>query len=104
MGTALDKPVLFELVDDDRHVRTSSVIELRELAVRQWSGPQLEKDLAPPSSKAEAKRFCEIAMTTVLIDELSHERPGQLGRTHWDLYGPRDPAGPGTYHGTVCPR
>ena len=43
-------------------------------------------------------------MPTVLIDELAQKGPGLLRRTRWDLYGLRDRAGPGTYHGTVCPR
>ena len=37
MGTTLDKVVLLELVDDERDVRASRLVELSELAVRQWS-------------------------------------------------------------------
>jgi hypothetical protein len=78
MGTTLDKPVLFELVDDERDVWTGRMVELGELAMGQWAGAQLEQDFASPGSKAEAERFFEVAVTTVLVDELPHERPGLL--------------------------
>jgi hypothetical protein len=56
------------------------LIEFSEITVRQWSSPQLKQDLAPPGSKTEAECFGEVAMSTVLIDELAHERPSLLGR------------------------
>ncbi len=38
MGTTLNKPVLLELVNDERDVRSSCLVEFGELAVRQRSG------------------------------------------------------------------
>jgi hypothetical protein len=49
--------------------------------MRQRPGAQLEEDLAPTGSKAEAKRFSQLAVTAVLVDELAQERPSLLRRT-----------------------
>jgi hypothetical protein len=101
MRTTLNKPTFLELVNDERDVRASRLVELGELAVRQWPGAQLKQDLATSGPEAEAKCLCKVTMTTVPIDKLPHERPGLFGRARRNLPSPRSSPGTGAYHGTV---